>query len=351
MVGGLGLLCWTITIVNVGGIRQAFSTSYSGGWDSSGYIRDGSLLMLVGILFALSVMSAGGPRLVPILELCAFGIPWTASAVFMGRRGPTFAFVVICSMGWYFNRTKRPPLVAIALGGVCLGWLVLFLVTNRSKLYIGSDFNVNNDVTQIVNTPDTGNEFVYGTGTVLSAQRRNHYFWMRRYLAQVLVRPIPSAIWPTKYEDFGVPELLYNAGTGEGFGDTLGWVGAPGSAPGIVADLWVELSWLCLVAMGALGWIYGTVWKKAVQKGRAWSMQYTILSALSIYLVMQTMEAVIFRTVLLSTPMWLVWRWAEKPLRVKVRPRLIGGRLQYGPRRRSGVLPAMASAAQEVSHV
>ncbi len=351
IVGSLGLSCWLVTIINVGGFRQAFSTSYSGGWDTSGYIRDGSLLMLLGILFAVTVISAGGPRLLALIEIAAFGLPWMASALLMGRRGPTFDFCIIVAMGWYFNRTKRPPLVAIGVGGVCLGWLVLFLVTNRSQLYLGSSFQMKEDVTQIVNSADTGNEFVYGTGTVLSSERRDHYFWMRRYLAQIMVRPIPSAIWPTKYEDFGVPELLYNAGTGEGFGDALGWVGAPGSAPGIVADLWVEVWWLAVLAMAVLGWTYGFIWKKAVLKGGGWSTQYTILSCLSIYLVMQTMEAVIFRTVMLSVPAWLLWRWAEAPLRQRVRPRLIGGRLQRAPRRRIRSLAEAPGPAVEVSHV
>ncbi len=351
LVGSIGLSCWLVTIINVGGFRQAFSTSYSGGWDTSGYIRDGSLLMLLGILFAVTAISAGGPRLLALIEIAAFGLPWMASALLMGRRGPTFDFCIIVAMGWYFNRTKRPPLVAIGVGGVCLGWLVLFLVTNRSQLYLGSSFQMKEDVTQIVNTADTGNEFVYGTGTVLSSERRDHYFWMRRYLAQIMVRPIPSAIWPTKYEDFGVPELLYNAGTGEGFGDALGWVGAPGSAPGIVADLWVEVWWLAVLAMAVLGWTYGFIWKKAVLKGGGWSTQYTILSCLSIYLVMQTMEAVIFRTVMLSVPAWLLWRWAEAPLRQRVRPRLIGGRLQRAPRRRIRSLAEAPGPAVEVSHV
>ena len=62
--------------------------------------------------------------------------------------------------------------------------------------------------------------------------------------------------------------------------------------------------------MALLGWLYGFVWRKAVTQGGAWSSQYVILSALSIYLVMQTMEAVIFRTLLLSIPCWLTWRWA-----------------------------------------
>ncbi len=319
--GSLGLLCWGITIHNVGGFVRAFSSAYQGGWDDSGYVRDGSLLLLVGVLFSITALSSGGSRLVSIALGLTFGLPWAASALFMGRRGPTFALAIMLLMGWYLNRGKRPPLVTFGLGGLCLGWLVLFLVTNRSSLYIGSDFNVKSDVSSIVDKPDTGNEYIYGSGTVLSAERRDHYFWMRRYLAQIMVRPIPSAIWPTKYEDFGVPELLYNAGTGEGFGDTLGWQGAPGSAPGIVADLWVELWWLSVAAMGVIGWTYGKIWRKAVTQGGVWSAQYAVISCLSLYLVMQTMEAVIFRTVLLSVPCWITWRWIESKGRNRVRRR------------------------------
>ena len=225
-------------------------------------------------------------------------------------------------MGWYIHRPKRPPLVAMAIVAACVGWLVLFLVTNRQSIYIGSSFDVKTDVSDIVEKPDIGNEWIYGGGTVLSAERRNHYFWMRRYLAQVLVRPIPSSIWPTKYEDFGVPELLYNAGTGEGFGDTLGWEGAVGAAPGIIADLFIEVWWLAIPLMGLLGWLYGFVWNKAVRRGGPWSSQLVVLSAITIYLVMQTMEAVIFRTLLLSIPCWIIWRWAlPQPRTRKVRTR------------------------------
>ena len=310
VAGAIGLLCWAITIINVGGFVNAYSSSYSGGWDDSGYVRDGSLLLLTGVLLAVTALSAGAPRTLSLALIAVFGFPWLSQAILMARRGPTFAFVIVVLMGWYINRRKRPPLLAVGVLGVCLGWLVLFLVTNRSSIYLGSSFDVSTDVGNIVETSDTGNEYIYGAGTVLSAERRDHYFWMRRYLAQILVRPIPSAIWPTKYEDFGVPELLHNAGTGEGFGDALGWVGAQGSAPGIVADLFVELWWLAIPAMAVLGWLYGFVWKKAVLRGGPWSSQYVILSALSIYLVMQTMEAVIFRTLLLSIPCWITWRWA-----------------------------------------
>ena len=322
IAGAIGLLCWAITIINVGGIVNAYSSSYSGGWDSSGYIRDGSILLLVGVMMALMSWSAGGPRLSSILMLVVYGTPWLTAAIFMARRGPTFELTIISLMSWYIGRRKRPPLVTVAIVGGCLGWLVLFLVTNRNSIYIGSDFNMKTDVSNIVQAPDTGNEWIYGAGTILSAERRDHYYWMRRYLAQLIVRPIPSAIWPTKYEDFGVPELLHNAGTGEGFGDTLGWKGADGSAPGIVSDLWVEVWWFCIPFMGVLGAAYGYVWKKAVHSGGGWSSQFVIISAISIYLVMQTMEAVIFRTLLLSVPCWLIWRYA---LKAPVRQRHLAG--------------------------
>ncbi|MFT4112065.1 hypothetical protein [Silvibacterium sp.] len=310
VAGAVGLTCWAITIINVGGFVNAFSSSYAGGWDDNGYVRDGTLLMLVGLLMAITARSAGASKWLSYTMMAIFGIPWLSSSLLMARRGPTFAFVVIVLMGWYIDRRKRPPILAVGLVGVLLGWLVLFLVTNRQSIYLGSEFDIKTDVGDVVEKSDTGNEWIYGAGTVLSSEQRGHYFWLRRYAAQILVRPIPSALWPTKYEDFGVPELLHNAGTGEGFGDALGWDGAEGSAPGIVADLWVEAWWLAVPLMGILGWGYGYAWKKAATKGGPWSSQFVVLSALSIYLVMQTMEAVIFRTLMLSIPCWLTWRWA-----------------------------------------
>ena len=109
---------------------------------------------------------------------------------------------------------------------------------------------------------------------------------------------------------FGGPVLVYNGGKGVWFGDTLGWVGAVGSAPGIIADFWLEVWWFAPGLMFLVGVGYGFVWKRAVQRGGPWATQYVILSALSIYLVMQTGEAVIFRVLELSIPTWLAWRWA-----------------------------------------
>lgn len=310
IAGGLGLMCWVISIANVGGFVNAFSHSYGGGWDDSGYVRDGSILLLAGVVLLHAAIAAGRPRLISVLLLITFGTPWFVQALLTSRRGPTFTFCVVAIASWFLYRNRRPPVLLTALSGLVLGYFIMFLVANRSNIHLGSDMDFNGDVSAVAETSDTGNEFVYGTGAVMSAKRTGHYYWGRRYLAQVAVRPIPSSIWPTKYVDFGVPELLQNAGTGEGFGDALGWVGAPGSAPGIVSDLWLEFWWLSVPVLGLIGFGYGWLWRRAVLEGGPWTTQYAVFFALSIYLVMQTMEAVIFRSVVLSIPIWLTWNWA-----------------------------------------
>ena len=338
VLGTIGVVCWLVTIINVGGFRAAFSTSYSGGWDDNGYVRDGAMLLLLGVLLAVMALSSGAPRVPSFVLIALFGLPWLSSALLMGRRGPTFCFVVVALLSWYLPRGSRPPVLLSAAFAGALAFLVLFLVTNRQSIYLGSDREMKSDVTDIVDKAQTGNEFIYGSGTVLSSERRDHYFWMRRYLAQIFVRPIPSSVWPTKYEDFGVPELLYNAGTGEGFSDTLGWNGAVGSAPGVVADLWLEVWWFAVPFMGLLGWIYGATWRHAVMQGGPWFGLYIVLAALSIYLIMQTMEATIFRSLELGIPCWIAIRWAARePAQRRQRRRGLRPRFAHLPLRSSEV--------------
>jgi hypothetical protein len=219
---------------------------------------------------------------------------------------------VITAMGWYMNRQRRPSLAVTVVTGVTVGFLLLFLVTNRRNIHLGSDQELTTDVTSMVERPDTGNEYIYGSGAILAAEQVGKHYWGRRYLAQILIRPIPSVIWPTKYEDFGLPELNRNAGTGEGFTEALGWEGAYGSAPGIISDLWLEFKWLSLPALWILGRLYGLAWKKSRLVGGPWITQYIIAAALSIYFVMQTMEAVIVRSLILSIPIWVSWRSARQ---------------------------------------
>jgi hypothetical protein len=309
ILGSIGLVAWVTTVIHGSG---GDLTGYRGGWDDSGYIRDASLLMFPSFLLILAAGLMEGIKIFHVGLMVFFIMPSILEAAASARRGPTFMIAVILTLGYFMNKRTRPSLVLTGVSGLLLGFLMLFLVSNRQNIYLGSDRALTTDVTSIVEKPDTGNEFIYGTGTILSAEQRDTYFWGWRYVAQVLIRPIPSSVWPTKYEDFGLPELLHNAGTGEGFEQTLGWSGAEGSAPGLIADLWAEFHWLNLLALFVLGLVYGLAWRKAQISGGPWTAQYVIMAALSVYLVMQTMEAVIFRLLILSVPMRLSWWLARK---------------------------------------
>lgn len=80
----------------------------------------------------------------------------------------------------------------------------------------------------------------------------------------------------------------------------------------MVADFWVEFSWLCIPFCWVVGWTYGRVWRRAVVEGRFWNTQYVILCMLSIFMVTQSGEAVIFRLLLLSIPCAMIWHRAIK---------------------------------------
>lgn len=328
IVGAVGLVSWMITIHNVGGFVNAFSQSHAGGWDDSGYVRDSSLLLYSALILIISAGSLRGLGGVQFGLAALFAMPLLTQALLGARRGPTFAVVLVIAMSWLFYRNVRPSVLATLVCGVGLGYLILFLITNRNSIHLGSDFEFSTDVTAPVAETDTGNEYIYGTGAVLASEHLGKHYWGRRYLAQVMVRPIPSAIWPNKYADFGVPELLENAGTGAGIADTMGWAGAVGSAPGIVSDLYMEMAWFAIPFLALLGFCYGRAWKFALSRGGPWAAQYIILSALSIYLIMQTMEAVIFRVLLLSLPVWLVWKWALYSPVAHRTPVAIAGRLE-----------------------
>jgi len=133
----------------------------------------------------------------------------------------------------------------------------------------------------------------------------------------VFIRPIPRQIWPTKYEDasrfFGIPNLEENMGTGgASMASTLGWQGAVGAAPGLIADMWIEFWWFSIVAMYAIGWTYGMAWQKMIIQGGLWIPLYTMMTALSAYLIFQTLEAMLFRFLFTAGASILIWKYATR---------------------------------------
>ncbi len=316
--GFLGMVAWAKGIWNVGGIRSAFGRAYGGGWEGNGYVREAMMLTITGIVLFQLELQRRPKYLRHFLIVGTLAMPVAIQGLLGARRSPTFILCVVLVAGFFLNRNRRPAIVPLTLGGIVLGYVLLLLVANRDRIYIGSDFDLSTDVSSYAEGSNAGNEFIYGTGAVLNAKESGRYYWGERYLIYLVIRPIPKELWPTKYQDVGRPELLVNAGTGgEEFQSTLGWSGAIGAAPGIIADLWIEMSWLAVGALWLLGWWYGMTWRNAASRGGAWVPQYIIMLALSLYLVLQSLEACVIRVIILSAPLWIAWVWMNRRMKAE----------------------------------
>jgi hypothetical protein len=314
-LGLIGLAAYLYMLANVGGFGGAYGRAYGGVWADTGYVRD--LLYLTISALVLLLAARTGSRLsgVDWLWIALFAGPWLVHGLLGGRRGPTFMVLAAFGAGWYFMRFRRPRLSTAMVGGLLLGFLLLFLVAHRDQIYLGSDFDFEKDAPAFAFEAHSGNEFIYGAGAVLHADAVGDYWWGRRYATVLFVRPVPRFLWPSKYDDaaaiMGTPSIATNLGVGtDTFGQTVGWEGAIGSAPGLVADMWIEFWWASFLAILVIGWCYGRVWFQAVTQGGIWVVIYCLMLSLSAFLVMQTLEAMAYRLLLLAVPALLAWRYA-----------------------------------------
>src|SRR5690606_20248157 len=79
--------------------------------------------------------------------------------------------------------------------------------------------------------------------------------------------------------------------------------------PGIVADAWVDFWWFSTVELFAIGFAYGWLWRKMRQGNPLFMALFGIATSLSVYLVMQSFEAMGFRFLFMgfaSLGLWVV---------------------------------------------
>jgi hypothetical protein len=314
-LGLIGLAAYVYMLANVGGFGGAYGRAYGGVWADTGYIRDLLYLTITALVLLLAARTGRRLSRVDWAWLLLFASPWLVHGLLGARRGPTFMVLVALFAGWHLMRFRRPPLTTTTVAGLSLGLLLLFLVAHRDQIYLGSEFAFEQDVQSYAFEVDSGNEFIYGAGAILHADAIGEYSWGRRYATVLLVRPIPRVLWPSKYEDaaavLGAPSIETNLGVGtDALHETLGWTGATGAAPGIVADMWIEFWWASPLVLLCIGWCYGRIWSKAVTRGGIWATIYCLMFSLSVFLVMQTLEAMIYRLLLLAVPGLLAWWYA-----------------------------------------
>jgi hypothetical protein len=319
-LGGIGWAGYLYTLVQVGGFAAAYGERYGGGWDDSGYVRESFLLTIPALILIMTSRYGTRLRAIDWLAVVSFALPLLAQGLLGARRGPTFMILMALGIAWYGTRGSRPGLATVLAAGAGLAFFLLLLVANRDTIHLGSELRLDAPATGYLEASE-GNEFVYGSATIVNVDARHSYFWGKRFLVIFLFRPIPRAIWPNKYDDsarlLSIPNLDEgNLGLGmEVFADTVGWVGAQGSAPGIIADLWAEFWIGGFLILALLGYLYGRVWRQLMTGRAAWLSFYALMVCLSLYLIAQSFEAWGFRMLLLSVPTWLAWRFAN-PARV-----------------------------------
>lgn len=318
MLGSIGVTAYLVGIINVGGFYAAYSQAYSGGWADSGYIRDAVSLCIPATVFILVSRTGEKLSLTQLFVCFVFALPFLIQGLLGARRGPTFTIFTAIGLSWYMMRQRRPPLIPFVASGIMLAFLMLFLVSNRGSIYLGSGMEFENSALEYfeVENPDygTGNEYIYGGGSMLHASvSGDNYYWGRRYFAEIFIRPIPRSLWPNKYEAIGLSALEEsNSGTGgEVFLQTLGWAGAIGAAPGLIADVWIEFWWMFFVVLYGIGRMYEWAWRTACTRGGFSTIVYVFLASLSVFLVFQTIEAILVRILFIIVPSWLLWQWAN----------------------------------------
>lgn len=330
VLGLLGLAGYLYQISNAGGFYAAYNSPKGGGWVTSGYIREMSLLCVPAITLIYLSRGERPLELRHRLLIGVFSVPLLVHGLLSARRGPTFLAVATLVGGWYLTRRRRPSVSTLAIGGTALGVLLLVLVTYRGQIYLGSAFLTGDTpaATEIVEESlerstqtSFGNEYMYGTYVLLNSRDQVGHYWGTRYLTQVFVRPIPSSLWPNKYEAVGMGVMRYQAGhLGTKNLDEHPLI-PRGSAPGFAASTYLEWAWGGPVFLFLLGWFYAYAWRQSLVVGGMWMVVYTVMIATSAYFVAQTFIAILFRVLFVTLPPAFLWWLAKNGVQSPARAR------------------------------
>lgn len=318
ILGSIGLGGFIYMSATGPGVLKAYG-QYKGALVAvSGYIGESTLLTIPACI--LYIFSRQGEKwnLRHYALLALFALPHLIHAFLGARRGPAFSIMVALLIPWFMTMSRRPSLRAVLTALLLIGIVIIFLFSQRSQIYIGSEFEFDKErfVEKLKPTEDAvnqGNDYIYGCGLMIASKFHNHHFWGRRYAVLMLVRPIPRQIWPKKYSDTGMSFLVEEGSTAgmtdSQWMDAVGWFAYRGSAPGIVGDLFLEFGWFGLVGAYLLGLGFAWLWKNALIRKGLWGVLYSLAGLLSIYLPAQSVTAFLYRFVFMSIPCILVWRY------------------------------------------
>jgi oligosaccharide repeat unit polymerase len=314
LLGTLSLLAYWFGIFKSGGFFVVYSHAkghYSAG---SGWVNE--LVNLSIPAAALMLLAWQGQRRNwhwPMLAV-VFASPLLIHGIMGARRGPTFIAFGTLLVAWYLTSKRRPALWKLLTGVSSIGLLLIFLVSHRQHIHIGSSFAVDWGaftsrlfVEDVASSDDT----VVKYGFVNGVEHVGRHYWGLRYGVTYFVRPIPRQLWPTKYEDLGLGWMVHQndyAGISDAeWREELEWVPVKGSAPGFIEDLYLEFAWAGLLGCLLIGWFFGWIWSRACRSGGLWTLLFVQALALSVYVPTQSVSAIFHRFLFTAFPTIVLW--------------------------------------------
>ena len=317
---------------NLGRFVRAYSTGKGGGYASSGYVGEATLLALPAVLMlALAVrLRDGRPNLQDIVLALLLVAPQLLHGTLGGRRGPLFMSLAVLFFSWFVARGRLPSIPQAIIAISLIGFAIIAVFANRQDVYIGSAdrFDFTRAAHAIAGEINEGNEYVVATSTVETYRAMGDYFWGYRYFVTFFVRPVPRQMWPTKYEDMGaywlteVSKQEYQSK----FYVVVGFIPLPGSSSGSIADGFSEFSYGVIVMFFLLGAAYAFVWRRHRREGGFWTVLLFLMLALSIYLPTQSFSAWMARLMFMGVVGAILWRFWIGPQATRRHPAWPGRR-------------------------
>ena len=295
---------------------------------ASGYIGEMPMLTYPAVLLLAAAWQGRQLNLGRVLMALLIASPQLSWAIIGKRRGTIFLIGATLAAFWYLVRNKKPNWKMIVGGVGMLGLLLLFVAAHRSQGLLealGADSQSNLTDTLAGSRLTAGDEFVSSSATILASRHNNHHYWGLRFFAMFVVRPIPSFLWESKWDDLGVGFMKSQAGQA-GMTETqwdlaVGFNPLMGSAGGFVSDAYLEWAWGGPVACFVLGFGFSWLWKQWVTHGGVWTVIYVEAMILTVYLPSQSLGAWAYRFALIAVPTAFVF-WLFAPNRRRKRSRL-----------------------------
>ena len=327
-------MAYVYQIFNVGGFSVAYARAYGGGGAVSGYVKQLVLFFIPAA--GLFLISRDGRKysLVHMLVIAAMCIPEGIHAILGARRGPLYRVLFAIFLGRPMTSGKRLPAWVFVTIVSIIGVSVIALFAHRTLIYLGSDFAFSGKKVMsrvFVSQSSEGEEYTVNAGTAAMFNKYGRQYWGKRYFVLFFVSAIPKQMWPTQYEDVGMPWLAeaktysLRGYSRKQWLDTVGWLPGGGSQIGLCVDMFIEFRWFGFFGCGLVGYLLGMLWRKGMRLGGFWAVANFVAAALYVYIPSQSLDQFNFRFAFAVIPAGVAWLLLVRRQTYRASPSLTRG--------------------------